>query len=348
MNPINTAILSFGMSGRLFHAPFLQLHEGFDFYAVWERSKNLAQEIYPAVKTYRTLEELLSDEAVELVIVNTPNYTHFDYAKKALEAGKHVIVEKPFVVNSTEGEELLALANQKSRLALPYQNRRWDSDFKTVKKIVDEEWLGRLVEAEFHFDRYKEELSPKQHKETPGPGTGALYDLGAHIIDQALHLFGYPQAVFADIRIIRPRSRVDDYFEVLLYYPDMRVRLHGSYLVREPLPSYILHGSMGSFIKWRADVQEADLQAGKTPGTPDWGIEPVTERGLLHTESGGEVIRESVPTLAGNYLDYFEGIYEAVRNNATPPVTGRDGVHIIQIIEAAFKSSEEKRVITLS
>jgi predicted dehydrogenase len=348
MNPINTAILSFGMSGRLFHAPFLQLHEGFDFYAVWERSKNLAQEIYPAVKTYRTLEELLSDEAVELVIVNTPNYTHFEYAKKALEAGKHVIVEKPFVVNSTEGEELLALANQKSRLALPYQNRRWDSDFKTVKKIVDEEWLGRLVEAEFHFDRYKEELSPKQHKETPGPGTGALYDLGAHIIDQALHLFGYPQAVFADIRIIRPRSRVDDYFEVLLYYPDMRVRLHGSYLVREPLPSYILHGSMGSFIKWRADVQEADLQAGKTPGTPDWGIEPVTERGLLHTESGGEVIRESVPTLAGNYLDYFEGIYEAVRNGAIPPVTGRDGVHIIQIIEAAFKSSEEKRVITLS
>jgi predicted dehydrogenase len=348
MNPINTAILSFGMSGRLFHAPFLQLHEGFDFYAVWERSKNLAQEIYPAVKTYRTLEELLSDEAVELVIVNTPNYTHFEYAKKALEAGKHVIVEKPFVVNSTEGEELLALANQKSRLALPYQNRRWDSDFKTVKKIVDEEWLGRLVEAEFHFDRYKEELSPKQHKETPGPGTGALYDLGAHIIDQALHLFGYPQAVFADIRIIRPRSRVDDYFEVLLYYPDMRVRLHGSYLVREPLPSYILHGSMGSFIKWRADVQEADLQAGKTPGTPDWGIEPVTERGLLHTESGGEVIRESVPTLAGNYLDYFEGVYEAVRNGAIPPVTGRDGVHIIQIIEAAFKSSEEKRVITLS
>jgi predicted dehydrogenase len=348
MNPINTAILSFGMSGKLFHAPFLQLHEGFDFYAVWERSKNLAQEIYPAVKTYRTLEELLSDEAVELVIVNTPNYTHFDYAKKALEAGKHVIVEKPFVVNSNEGEELLALANQKSRLVLPYQNRRWDSDFKTVKKIVDEEWLGRLVEAEFHFDRYKEELSPKLHKETPGPGTGALYDLGAHIIDQALHLFGYPQAVFADIRIIRPRSRVDDYFEVLLYYPDMRVRLHGSYLVREPLPSYILHGSMGSFIKWRADVQETDLQAGKTPGTPDWGIEPVTERGLLHTESGGEVIRESVPTLAGNYLDYFEGVYEAVRNGAIPPVTGRDGVHIIQIIEAAFKSSEEKRVITLS
>lgn len=348
MQPINTAILSFGMSGKLFHAPFLQVHEGFTFYAVWERSKNLAQEVYPDVKTYRTLEELLADETVELVIVNTPNYTHFEYAKKALEAGKHVIVEKPFVVSSAEGEELVALAQEKGKLLFPYQNRRWDSDFKTVKKIVDEEWLGRMVEAEFHFDRYKEELSVKEHKETPGPGTGALFDLGAHIIDQALLLFGFPQAVFGDIRMIRPRSRVDDYFEVLLYYPDMRVRLHGSYLVREPLPSYILHGSMGSFLKWRADVQEADLQAGKLPGPPDWGIEPVTERGLLHTESGGEVIRETVPTIQGSYIDYFEGVYEAIRSGALAPLTGKDGINIIRIIEAAFRSSNEKRVILLA
>lgn len=346
MQPINTAILSFGMSGKLFHAPFLQVHEGFTFYAVWERSKNLAQEIYPDVRTYRTLDELLADEAVEMVIVNTPNFTHFEYAKKALQAGKHVIVEKPFVVTVAEGEELTQLAQASGKLIMPFQNRRWDSDFKTVKKIADEEWLGRLVEAEFHFDRYKEELSPKLHKETPGPGTGALYDLGSHIIDQALLLFGFPQAVFADIRIIRPRSRVDDYFEVLLYYPDMRVRLHGSYLVREPLPSYIMHGSMGSFIKWRADIQEAALQEGKTPGTPDWGIEPATERGLLHTESGGVVVRETVPTLQGNYLQYFDGVYEAVRNNAVPPVTAKDGVNIIRIVEAAFRSSEEKRVVS--
>lgn len=316
--------------------------------AVWERTKNLAQEIYPQVKTYRTLEELLADETIELVIVNTPNATHYDYTKKALEAGKHVIVEKPFVVKATDGEALVALAKQKNRVLSPFQNRRWDSDFKTVKKIVDEEWLGRIVEAEFHFDRYKEELSAKVHKEEPGPGTGALYDLGAHIIDQSLSLFGLPQAVFADIRIIRPRSRVDDYFEVLLYYPDMRVRLHGSYLVREPLPSFILHGSMGSFLKWRADVQETHLQEGRTPGTPDWGVEPVTERGLLHTESGGEVIRETVPTLQGNYAGYFDGIYEAIRNGAMPPVTGRDGINTIRIIEAAFRSSETRRVISLA
>lgn len=348
MQPINTAILSFGMSGKLFHAPFVQVHEGFHFYAVWERTKNLAQEIYPEVKTYRSLDELLSDNTVELVIVNTPNATHYEYTKKALQAGKHVIVEKPFVVDMAEGEELLALAKEKGLILSPFQNRRWDSDFKTVKKIVEEEWLGRIVEAEFHFDRYKEELSPKLHKETPGPGTGALYDLGAHILDQALFLFGLPQAVFADIRIIRPQSKVDDYFEVLLYYPDMRVRLHGSYLVREPLPSYILHGSMGSFLKWRSDVQEADLQQGRTPGTPDWGIEPVTERGLLHTESGGQVIRENIPTVQGNYAGYFDGIYEAIRNGALPPVTGSDGLRTTRIIQAAFQSNEEKRVVPLN
>jgi predicted dehydrogenase len=348
MQPINTAILSFGMSGKLFHAPFIETGEGFVFYAVWERTKALAQEVYPHVKTYRTLEELLADSAIELVIVNTPNATHYEYTKKALEAGKHVIVEKPFVVAAADGEELVALAKEKGLVLSPFQNRRWDSDFKTVAKIVDEEWLGRIVEAEFHFDRYKEELSAKEHKEVPGPGTGALYDLGAHIIDQSLSLFGMPQAVFADIRIIRPRSRVDDYFEVLLYYPDMRVRLHGSYLVREPLPSFILHGSMGSFLKWRADVQEAHLQEGKTPGTPDWGIEPVTERGLLHTESGGEVIRETVPTLQGNYAGYFDGVYNAIRNGGLPPVTGRDGINTIRIIEAAFRSSEERRVISMN
>ncbi|HEU4903464.1 MAG TPA: Gfo/Idh/MocA family oxidoreductase [Flavisolibacter sp.] len=347
MQPIKTAVLSFGMSGSVFHAPFLHVHEGFEFYAVWERTKNEAQKRYPEVKTYRTLDELLADSTVDLVIVNTPNSTHYEYTKKALEAGKHVIVEKPFVVNSQEGEELVALAAQKGKLLSVFQNRRWDSDFKTVKKIATEGWLGEIVEAEFHFDRFKEELSAKQHKEIPAPGTGTLFDLGSHLIDQALSLFGFPEAVFADIRTVRPISQVDDYFELLLYYPRLRVRLHGSYLVREPLPSFLLHGSKGSFVKWRADVQEADLQSGKTPGTPDWGVEPVTERGLLHTERNGEVIRETVPTLQGNYMDYFEGIYEAIRNGAPVPVAAQDGVNTVRVIEAAFRSSGEKRVITL-
>ena len=163
MKPINTAVLSFGMSGQIFHAPFIEVHKSFNFYAVWERSKNLAQEKYSQVKTYRTLEDLLADENIELVIVNPPNYTHYDYAKKALEAGKHVVVEKPFTVTVQEGEELIRLAKEKGKMISVYQNRRYDSDYKVIRKIVSEGSLGEIVEAEFHYDRYKEELSPKLH-----------------------------------------------------------------------------------------------------------------------------------------------------------------------------------------
>lgn len=347
MQIINTAILSFGMSGQVFHAPFLKVHPGFNFYAVLERTKNIAQEKYPGVKTFRTLDELLNDEAIELVVVNTPNYTHHEYSKKALLAKKHVIVEKPFVITVEEGEELIELAKKQNKILSVYHNRRYDSDYKTIKKIVQEEWLGEIVEAEFHFDRYKEDLSPKIHKETPGPGTGALYDLGSHLIDQALQLFGMPEAVFGDIRIVRNVSLVDDYFEILLYYPSLRVRLHSSYLVREALPGYILHGTKGSFIKAKTDVQESMLQAGVLPDIEDWGVEPESEKGLLHTEKDGQVLKEYKPSLRGNYLEYFEGMYSAINKNEAPPVSAQDGLNVVYIIQKAFQSNHEKKVIKL-
>ena len=345
--PIKTALCSFGMSGLVFHSPFLSINPGFNFYAVWERTKNEAQKKFPNVITYRSLDEMLSDELVELVIVNTPNYTHFEYAKKALQAGKHVIVEKPFTVTVKEARELTDLAKEQNKILSVYQNRRYDSDYKTIKKVLDKKLLGEVVEAEFHFDRYREELSPKQHKEIPGPGTGVLYDLGAHLIDQALQLFGWPSKLFADIRIIRPVSKVDDYFEVLLYYPNLRVRLKASYSVREALPGYIIHGLKGSFIKPKTDVQEALLQAGNIPGGPDWGREPETEKGLLHTEIDGVEERKYIDSEQGNYDDYYSGIYEAIRHNKPLPVTAEEGRNVIRIIETAFESSEAQKVIQL-
>ena len=278
---------------------FIAINPGFELYAVWERTKNLAQEKYPGVKTVRTLEAILDDDSIELVVVNTPNATHYDYTKSVLLAGKHVIVEKPFTVTVAEGEELVALAAKQNKLITVYQNRRFDSDYRTVKKIVDEQWLGQIVEAEIHYDRFKEEPGPKLHKETPGPGTGLLYDLGSHLIDQAVQFFGMPDAVFADIAIMRKLSKVDDYMELLLYYPGLRVRIKSSYVVREALPSYAFHGTKGSFIKARTDVQEVMLQAGKVPGGADWGIEPESEKGLLHTEKDGKLIREYIPSVRG-------------------------------------------------
>ncbi|MEI9956528.1 MAG: Gfo/Idh/MocA family oxidoreductase [Ferruginibacter sp.] len=321
MQKIKTALCSFGMSGWVFHAPFLDLHPGFELYGVWERSQKTAAEKYPAIKSFDTYEALLNDDAVELVVVNTPNYSHFDIAKKALLANKNVIVEKPFCATVAECDELIALAKEKNKLLSVYQNRRYDSDYKIIKKVIENNWLGDIVEAEFHFDRFSDVLSPKAHKETPGPGTGLLYDLGSHLIDQALTLFGMPQAIFADIFPARKISLVDDYMELLLFYPSMRVRIRSSYIVREPLPSYILHGSKGSFIKARTDIQERDLQAGIKPNTADWGREPENEMGLLHTEKDGVIVKEYIPSVNGNYNEYYDGIYNAMRNGASLPVT---------------------------
>jgi scyllo-inositol 2-dehydrogenase (NADP+) len=288
---------------------------------------------------------MLADENIELVIVNTPNASHYDYAKKALQAGKHVIVEKPFVTDSKEGEELIELAARQKKKIAVYHNRRWDSEFKILKKVVDEKWLGEIVEAEIHFDRYKEELNPKAHKEIPGPGTGVLFDLGSHLIDQALQLFGNPNAVFADVFIMRPISQVDDYFELLMYYDKKRVRLKGSYQAREPIPSFVLHGTKGSFLKSRADIQEGELQAGKVPEGENWGKEPESEKGLLHTEKDQQIIRELVDSPQGNYMEYFDRVYRAIRLGEPMPVTGEEGLEVVKIIEAAFKSSSERKVI---
>lgn len=344
MQPIRTALCSFGMSGRVFHAPFLSTHPGFLFYAVWERTKNLAQELYPEVKTYRTLEEMLSDKLLELVIVNTPSVTHFEYAKMAIEAGKHVIVEKPFTATVDQATQLMELANLHQVKLSVFQNRRYDSDFRTVKKILDEGWLGKIIEAEIHYDRYATELSYKQHKETPTAAVGNLYDLGSHIIDQALLLFGMPQAVFADLAANRPGSLVDDYFDLKLFYPSHRVILKSSYYVREPLPAYIFHGTRGTFLKHKTDVQETDLQAGKMPGSADWGTEPDSQKGLLHTEKDGKLFRKFIPSLKGNYGDYYQEFFQAVRDHKALPVTAEEGKRVIQVIEAALKSKQQKKV----
>lgn len=345
--PIKTALCSFGMSGSVFHAPFIFTNPKFNLYGVLERTKNRAREKYPSVKTFPTLESMLADENIELVVVNTPNITHCNFAKQAIGAGKNVIVEKPFTTTVAEATELIQLANKKKVTLSVYHNRRYDSDFRTVKKILDEGWLGRIVEAEIHFDRYVPKLSLKAHKETQTIGVGNLYDLGSHLIDQSLQLFGLPLSIYANLGIYRPDSKVVDYFDLKLIYASGMVTLKSSYFVREPLPAFIFHGTKGSFIKTRSDVQESDLQAGKMPNSSNWGIEPKDGMGLLHTEKDGIIIKKSIPSLNGDYMDYYEGIYEAIRNNKPIPVSATEGREVIRVIEAAIKSNEEKREIDL-
>lgn len=346
MQKIKTALLSYGMSGKVFHAPFLELHEGFELLGSWERSKQLIQLDYPNVKSFATLEEVLQSNA-DLVIVNTPTGTHFDYTKQVLLAGKHAVVEKAFTTTVAEAQELADLAKEKGLKLSVFQNRRWDSDLKTVKQIVSSNTLGELVEAEFHFDRYNPILSPKAHKETANSGAGILKDLGPHIIDQALYLFGFPKSVFADIRITREHSLVDDWFDILLFYPDFRVRLKAGFFVREANPAYVIHGKKGSFLKPRGDVQEDELKLGKKPNLDSWGTEPKELEGFLHTEIDGEIIKKKVPALQGNYYDYFDGVYQSIASDLSEPVTALDGTRVMQIIEASIQSSEQKKAIDL-
>lgn len=347
MQPINTALCSYGMSGHVFHAPFISENVNFNLYGVFERTKNEAQKHYPSIKTFRSLDDMLADKNIELVVVNTPNITHFEFTKKAILAGKHVIIEKPFTATVAEAEELIRLAKEHNVIMSVYHNRRYDSDFKTVKSVITQGLLGEIVEAELHYDRYDPALSYKTHKETPTPAVGSLYDLGSHLIDQALQLFGTPKAVFADLDSYRPNSKVGDYFDVKLFYPTHRVILKSSYYVREPLPGNIIHGTKGSFIKTKADVQEKELQAGKKPIGNDWGTEPDHEKGLLHTKKDGQIIKEYIPALQGNYMAYYDGMYQALRHHKPVPVTAEDGMLVIKIIEACLQSNAEKKVLQL-
>lgn len=346
-SPIQTALCSFGMSGYLFHAPFLEVNPKYNLYGALERTKNQAVEKYPQIKTFRTLESLLADDTIELVIVNTPNVTHYDFTKQILNAGKNVVVEKPFTATVSEAEELIQLAKDKNVVLSVYHNRRYDSDFRTVAKILKEDVLGDIVDVTIHYDRFVPELSYKVHKETPTEGVGSLYDLGSHLIDQALQLFGMPNAVFADLDCKRPNSKVVDYFDLKLYYQSHKVTLKSSYFVREALPGYAIHGTKGSFIKTKADVQETDLQAGKLPDSLNWGIEPNNQMGFLHTEKEDKIIKEHVASLKGDYMNYYDALYEAIRNNLAVPVTGTEGKLVIQIIEAAIASNRERKIIDL-
>lgn len=345
---IKTALLSYGMSGKVFHAPFIHFHPGFELSAVWERSKMTANLDYPSVQVVAQLEEILNNPAIELVVVNTPTATHFEYAQKALMAGKHVIVEKAFTTTEKEADLLIDLSEKTGKILSVYQNRRWDSDFQTVQKIIRQQLLGNIHSATIRFERFKEILSAKLHKEQPGPGAGLLMDLGPHIIDQALVLFGMPNAVIADIRTLRTHSLVDDDFLIHLLYDDLRVTLISSLLIPHAVDAFLIHGSKASFMKQRADIQENALLKLEQPFTDNWGLEPEEYAGQLVTIQDGKEKAEHIPTIAGNYGEYYENIYRVIRFNEPLKISGKDGKNVMKIIEAAKQSNAEKRQIAIN
>lgn len=347
MSQIVTGLASFGMSGKVFHAPLLHHHPQFRIKKIVERNKNEASQIYPYIQTVKSFDDLLIDNDIELIIVNTPDNTHFELASKALEAGKHVIVEKPFTQTVEQGEALINLANRKNLYLSVFQNRRWDNDFLTIKEIINKGLLGRLVEFESHFDRYRNFIQPGTWKEDASTGTGTLFNLGSHMIDQALCLFGMPEGIHADVRILRTNGKVDDSYDLKLYYPSVKVTLKGSYLVREAGPRYTLHGTLGSFLKYGIDPQEEDLKAGKTLGDPNWGKDEESKWGLLNSEINGLHFYGRIETLPGNYIAFYDSIYKTLRHSAPLEVKPEDALKNIKLINAALLSNANKKPVFL-
>ncbi|MBS9523659.1 Gfo/Idh/MocA family oxidoreductase [Litoribacter alkaliphilus] len=339
MEKIKTGLVGFGSVGEGMHAPLIHWNESLKLFAVVERHHEKSKKAYPQVTVFKTLEAMLASE-VELVVIVTPNHLHFDQAKAALEADKHVVVDKPMCVTSVEAKVLKELAERKGLILSVFQNRRWDGDFLTVKKLMSSDRLGRVVHFESHFDRFRP--NPKNHwKEKEHPGSGMLYDLGPHLIDQALGLFGRPDWVYAEILKQRPDAAMDDFFEISMMFGQLKVRLTASIYVNAPIPRFLILGEKGSYSKFGLDIQEAALKEGKIPNSPDWGVEEESAYGIFH----GEVLEERIPTIPGDYRKFYQNIAEAIQGKSGLEVLPSQIVEGLLIIEACLKSHDLGRRI---
>jgi scyllo-inositol 2-dehydrogenase (NADP+) len=330
--------VGYGLSGASFHAPLVAREPALTLSAIATRQKAAAERDWPGVRV-PGVEELLWDPGLELVIVATPSDSHATLAEQALRAGKHVVVEKPFTVDSGDAERLGALAREQGRCLAVFHNRRWDGDFLTVRRLVEEGRLGRLYSFESHFDRFRPQVK-KRWKEEEGPGGGTLWDLGAHLVDQALQLFGMPESISADLGKQRTGARAVDWFHLLLRYGELRVILRSGSVVHEPWLRFVLQGEADGFTKYGLDPQEEQLKAGLRPGMEGWGEEPAERHGRL--SRGG-----SVPTVPGCYEQFYRQLGAAMAGEGPVPVTAESAAQVIQVLEAALRSAAEERVISL-
>ncbi|MBM7646176.1 scyllo-inositol 2-dehydrogenase (NADP+) [Scopulibacillus daqui] len=346
MEKIKVGLIGYGFSGATFHAPFLEALEEYDVVKVMSSSKEKVQKDLGQVEVAENLEDILNDQDIELVVITTPNTLHYDMAKQSLLAKKHVIVEKPMVINPSEAEELIQLANDNNLMLSVYQNRRWDNDFLTIKQLITDDALGEINTYEAHFDRFRPEVR-NRWREQAGEGSGMLYDLGSHLIDQALHLFGDPKFIMADVFAQRKNAVTDDYFHIIMGYDNLRVLLHSGSIVKGHGPKYEVHGSKGSFIKYGTDGQEAALKMGKKPTEKDWGKDKPEWYGRLFISENGQDVEKTIETVPGSYISYYKQVYRHIREGEPCPVTAEEGLKTIKMIQAAIKSSQEKRAVFL-
>jgi predicted dehydrogenase len=343
---IEVGLVGFGLAGRAFHAPVIRAVPGLHLGAIVQRSGNEAAEKYPDVRIVRSLDELLSIAEIRLVVIATPNETHYPFARQCLEAGRDVVVDKPFTTTLEEAKLLAQLAIKTGRLLTVYQNRRYDGDFQAIRQLVEAGTLGRIVRFETAYDRFRPQLKPGAWREAARPGSGILFDIAPHLIDHAFVLFGLPEAVTADARIERENAAADDAFDITLHYPNsMRAILRSSILAAAPRPRFVLLGTQGSLVKQTFDPQEMNLRRGYIPADKPWGYEPEENWGVLTIPKGDTLEKRRIPSANCDYRDYYANVRDAILGRADLAVTPEYALEVMRMLELARESSAKRRTI---
>ncbi|MGC0155621.1 oxidoreductase [Chromobacterium vaccinii] len=331
---LRAGLLGYGYAGATFHAPLLQAADGVELVAVASSRPEQVRAALPGVRLFAAAEDLLAADDIELVVIATPNDSHFPLAEAALRAGKHVVVDKPFTLRADEARQLCELAEREGRLLSVFHNRRWDADFLALRGLLQDGRLGRVVHFESHFDRYRPQAR-QRWRESDVLGAGLWYDLGPHLLDQAVQLFGLPQAILLELAVLRDGAVGDDWFHALLRYPDKRVLLHAGTLVADAGPRFIVHGTEGSFTKYGLDPQEDALRAGVLPGTSGWGRDPQPGRVMGAEGEAGDYAGPD-----GAYTRYYPMVRDAILAKGANPVPAREAWRVMALLELGLRSAD--------
>ena len=343
---INVGLIGFGLAGRAFHAQVISRTPGLRLAAILQRTGDEAAKAYPDAKIVRTLDELLALPDIRLIVIATPNETHAPFARAALASGHDVVVDKPFTTSYAEAVELVNFAEKSGRFLTVYQNRRYDGDFQAIRELVAAGTLGRIVRFETHYDRFRPNFKPNAWREKAAPGAGILFDIGPHVIDHAMILFGKPEAVTADVRIERQGGLADDGFDIVFHYPDnMRAVLSSSILAAVQRPRFLLFGTNGAFVKQTVDPQENNLRFGKIPAKGSWGAEPIENWGVLTLTDGTNTMQRSIPSGSGDYRDFYANVRDVLEGKAEPFVSLPWALDVMRLLELCRASSEQQRTL---
>jgi scyllo-inositol 2-dehydrogenase (NADP+) len=343
---IEVGLIGFGLAGRAFHAPVIRAVPGLHLAAILQRSGGEAAEKYPDVRIIRSLDELLAIKEIQLIVLATPNDTHYPIARQCLAAGRDVVVDKPFTTTLEEANSLVQFAKSAGRLLTVYQNRRYDGDFQAIQQLIAAGALGRVVRFETSYDRYRPQLKPGAWRETKRPGSGILFDIAPHLIDHALVLFGLPEAVTADVRTERENAAADDAFDIALHYRDsMRAVLRSSILAAAPRPRFVVLGTQASFLKQSFDPQENNLRHGNIPANMPWGFEPEENWGVLTVPRGDSFEQRRIPAANCDYRDYYANVRDTILGRAALAVTPEYALDVMRMLELARESSQKRCTI---